>query len=79
MRLKSFVWNDGDEREMTVRANALEPGDALIIDGDLTEILSPPRPAGMGMIAFTCVTDCDEWLWSVHPDTELKILRVGLS
>lgn len=78
-RLKSYVWEDGDEREMTIRASALEPGDVLIVEDELTDIVSRPREVGGGMIAFTCITDCDEWVWRTHPETELKILRVGLS
>lgn len=79
MRLRSYVWNDGDEREMTVPASALEPGDVLVIEGELTDIISPPRDVGGGMIAFTCITECEEWVWRTHPDIEQKILRVGLS
>jgi hypothetical protein len=78
MRLKSYVWKPGDEREMTIPASALEPGDALVIEGELTDIVSPAREGGMGMLAFTCTTNCEEWVWRTHPDAELNILRVGV-
>lgn len=84
-----LIWEPGDEREMTILAAALEPGDVLIVDDELATVVAWPRPAGLGWLAINCVTHSEdavesvtngeEWVWRTHPDAELKILRVGVS